>query len=240
MASWDQRCCLAVKCVLVDYFRRISAGVGGPVALRGMGAQVRVCSRRVWFTLSVAGEVNGGASRSTSASGDATDPSVARLRDCVARRRIELGLSQRGLADRAGVSLGTATRQWPRGTFQAIRDGEDPPKVPPRQQPSAPPAAGLATASAMRSATQYGQALSIASSVVAITAVCLDVLTGAITDTTARAAALAELDATMRQMESLIAASLPDAQSFDEAIAALREVHHSRESIQKAAESLAG
>lgn len=42
----------------------------------------------------------------------------------------------------------------------------------------------------------------------------------------------------MREMESLIAASLPDADSFDDAIAVMREVHESRESIQKAAESL--
>ena len=42
----------------------------------------------------------------------------------------------------------------------------------------------------------------------------------------------------MREMESLIAASLPDAESFDDAMEVLREVHQSRESIQKAAESL--
>jgi hypothetical protein len=42
----------------------------------------------------------------------------------------------------------------------------------------------------------------------------------------------------MREMESLIAASLPDAESFDDAMAVLREVHQGRESIQKAAASL--
>jgi hypothetical protein len=55
----------------------------------------------------------------------------------------------------------------------------------------------------------------------------------------ARVAALNALDANMRQMESLIAASLPDvAESFDDAIAVMREVHESRESIQKAAQAL--
>ena len=91
----------------------------------------------------------------------------------------------------------------------------------------------------MRSATQYGQALSIASAVVAISAVCLEVLTSELNEPAARVQALNELDANMRQMESLIAASLPDAESFDDAIAVMREVHESRESIQKAAESLA-
>jgi hypothetical protein len=167
-------------------------------------------------------------------------------------------LSQRVLAELAGVSLGTATRlergggpirvstvpklgdalEWPRGTFQAIHDGQDPPKIPPRGRArTAPPAPG--PTSARRNATQYGQALSIASAVVAISAVCLEVLTSERNDPSARIAALNELDANMRQMESLIAASLPDAESFDDAIAVMREVHESREPIQKAAESLA-
>lgn len=90
----------------------------------------------------------------------------------------------------------------------------------------------------MHGATQYGQALSIASAVVSITAVCLEVLTTELTDPSARVAALNALDANMRQMESLIAASLPDAESFDDAIAVMREVHESRESIQKAAEAM--
>lgn len=217
----------------------------------------------MWFTFSVDGDTDEEAGETTPASGDALDPSLARLRDAVVRRRSELGLSQRSLADLAGVSLGTATRlergagpprvstvpkledalQWPRGTFQAIRDGEDPPKVPPRD-----PGGGvdrtealqqrLASAGGMRSATQYGQALSIASAVVAITAVCLEVLTSELNDPGARAAALDALDANMRKMETLIAASLPDAESFDDAIAVMREVHESRASIQKAAESL--
>ena len=53
-----------------------------------------------------------------------------------------------------------------------------------------------------------------------------------------RVQALNDLDAHMRHMESLIAASLPDAESFDDAMAVLREVHQSRESIQKAAEAM--
>lgn len=209
------------------------------------------------------GDIDDAAGEATPASDDAADPSLVRLRECVARRRAELGLSQRKLAELAGVSLGTATRlergagpprvstvpkledalEWPRGTFQAIRDGENPPRVPPRgpdhrthQAVSGAPSA--ASAAAMRSATQYGQALSIASAVVAISAVCLEVLTSESSEPAARVAALNELDANMRQMESLIAASLPDAESFDDAIAVMREVHESRESIQKAAEAL--
>lgn len=217
----------------------------------------------MWFTLSVDGDIDDEAGQTTPASGDALDSSLARLRDCVVRRRAELGLSQRALAELAGVSLGTATRlergagpprvstvpkledalQWPRGTFQAIRDGEDPPKIPPRDRDTGPDRTEafqqrLASASGMRSATQYGQALSIASAVVAITSVCLQVLTSELRDPGTRAAALNALDANMRQLETLIAASLPDAESFDDAIAVMREVHESRESIQKAAETL--
>jgi transcriptional regulator with XRE-family HTH domain len=199
----------------------------------------------------------------TPASGDALDPTLTRLRDAIARRRAELGLSQRALAKRAGVSVGAATAlergvrhprvstvpkledalEWPRGTFQAIRDGEDPPKVPPRDPDTGVDRTEtlqqrLASAGGIRNATQYGQALSIASAVVAITAVCLEVLTSELNDPGARAAALSALDANMRRMETLIAASLPDAESFDDAISVMREVHKSRESIQKAAEAL--
>ena len=208
----------------------------------------------MWFTLGVDGNTDDEVGETTPASDDAADPSLVRLRDCVARRRAELGLSQRALAELAGVSLGTATRlergggpirvstvpkledalEWPRGTFQAIRDGQDPPKIPPRGRERAAPG----PSSAMRNATQYGQALSIASAVVAISAVCLEVLTSDLADASARVAALNALDSNMREMESLIAASLPDADSFDDAIAVMREVHESRESIQKAAESL--
>ncbi len=216
----------------------------------------------MWFTLCVDGDTDEEAGETTPASGDVLDPSLARLRDAVVRRRAELGLSQRSLADLAGVSLGTATRlergagpprvstvpkledalQWPRGTFQAIRDGDAPPKLPPRDPSGTNRTEALqqrlASAGGMRSATQYGQALSIASAVVAITAVCLEVLTSELNDPGARAAALDALDANMRKMETLIAASLPDAESFDDAIAVMREVHESRTSIQKAAESL--
>jgi transcriptional regulator with XRE-family HTH domain len=206
-------------------------------------------------------DVDDGAREDAPASGDDADPTLARLRDFVARRRAELGLSQRKLAELAGVSLGTATRlergagpprvstvpkledalQWPRGTFQAIRDGEDPPKVPPRPDTGLgrPAASGTRlSATTLRNANQYAQALSIASAVVAITAVCLEVLTSESREPAGRAQALSALDAHMREMESLIAASLPDAESFDDAMEVLREVHQSRESIQKAAESL--
>lgn len=209
------------------------------------------------------GDIGNEAGESAPAGSDAIEPSLARLRDCVARRRAELGLSQRRLAEIAGVSLGTATRlergagpprvstvpkledalQWPRGTFQAIRDGNDPPKVPPRNHDPGTDRTDvlqqrLSSTTGMRSATQYGQALSIASAVVAISAVCLEVLTRELDDPAARVAALNALDANMREMETLIASSLPDAESFDDAMAVMREVHESRESIQKAAEAM--
>jgi DNA-binding XRE family transcriptional regulator len=206
-------------------------------------------------------DVAGGAREDAPASGDDADPVRARLKVFVARRRAELGFSQRKLAELAGVSLGTATRmergagpprvstvpkledalQWPRGTFQAIRDGEDPPKIPPRPDTGLdrPATSGIRTpATALRNANQYAQALSIVSAVVAISAVCLEVLTSEFREPAGRAQALSDLDAHMREMESLIAASLPDAESFDDAMAVLREVHQSRESLQKAAATL--
>ena len=211
----------------------------------------------------VEGDVDDGGGETTPASGDRADPALARLTECVVRRRSELGLSQRKLADLAGMALGTVNRlergagtprvstvpkledalEWPRGTFQAIREGGDPPNIPPRPRGSTPDRTPLAapspaSASAMRSANQYAQALSIASSVVAISAVCLEVLSSDFGEPAGRVQALNDLDAHMRHMESLIAASLPDAESFDDAMAVLREVHQSRESIQKAAEAL--
>jgi DNA-binding XRE family transcriptional regulator len=209
----------------------------------------------------VDGDVDDGAREDAPASDDAPDPTLARLREAVTRRRTELGLSQRKLAELAGVSLGTATRlergegeprvstvpkledalQWPRGTFQAIRGGEDPPKVPPRPGTGLdrPAASGSRVSpTALRNANQYAQALSIVSAVVAISAVCLEVLTSEFREPAGRAQALSDLDAHMREMESLIAASLPDAESFDDAMQVLREVHQSRESIQKAAAAL--
>jgi DNA-binding XRE family transcriptional regulator len=209
----------------------------------------------------VDGDVDDGAGEEAPASGVAAEPTLARLRDAVTRRRTELGLSQRKLAELAGVSLGTATRlergegeprvstvpkledalQWPRGTFQAIRDGEDPPKVPPRPGTGLdrPAASGSRmSATTLRNANQYAQALSIVSAVVAISAVCLEVLTSEFHEPARRAQALSDLDAHMREMESLIAASMLDSESFDDAMEVLREVHQSRESIQKAAAAL--
>jgi hypothetical protein len=66
----------------------------------------------------------------------------------------------------------------------------------------------------------------------------LEVLAGELDEPAARIEALNTLDAHMRQMESLIAASLPDAEPFDDAMAVLREVHQSREAIRKVAEAL--
>lgn len=194
--------------------------------------------------------------------GDEPDPTLVRLRDYVARRRAELGMSQRKFAELAGVSLGTATRleraarpprvstvpkledalQWPRGTFQAIRDGQEPPKIAPRRTGpilGQTVTSNIVSSTALRGASQHAQALSIASAVVGIVAVCLEVLTSEFDDPAERVKALHDLDARMRDIESLITTSLPDAESWEDAMAVAREVHQSRESIQKAAEALA-
>jgi hypothetical protein len=60
--------------------------------------------------------------------------------------------------------------------------------------------------------------------------VCLEVLGDQ--NSAAQERALEQLDAQLRRLESLIAASLPDAVSFDDAVAVLREVRQGREAIQ--------
>ncbi|MCH9731739.1 MAG: helix-turn-helix domain-containing protein [Actinomycetia bacterium] len=215
----------------------------------------------MWFTCDVEGNVDAADGETPPASSDSDDPTLTRLSELVARRRNELGLSQRSLAGLAGISLGTVNRfergagtprvstvpkfedalEWPRGTFQTIREGGDPPNIPPQTRRSTsdrPEVPVVAPATAMHSANQYAQALSIGSAVVAISATCLEVLTSELPDPVMRVEALNDLDARMRQLESLVAASLPDAESFDDAMAFLREVHQSRQSIQKAAEAL--
>lgn len=93
----------------------------------------------------------------------------------------------------------------------------------------------------LRGASQHAQALSIASAVVGIAAVCLEVLTGEHDDPAARIKALNDLETHMRGIETLITASIPDVPdtaAFDDVMAVVREVHQSRVSIQKAAEAL--
>lgn len=188
---------------------------------------------------------------------DARPEEVARVSRFLKRRRGELGLSQRGLAEAAKVSLGMITRierevglprtsntpkledalQWPRGTFQMIREGHEPPQIAPRpasattEAPSPPPAVGGG------GAAQHAQALSITSAVIGIAEICLQVLRGESAEGAA-SQALTQLDTQLRHLESLIAASLPDAESFDDAMAVLRDVHHGRQAIKKAAEDL--
>lgn len=178
---------------------------------------------------------------------EGTADEIARVSQFIERRRNELGLSQRALAAAAGVSLGTIARiarhvglprvsttpkieealQWPLGTIQRIREGIDPPNdLPSRQEivdNPVPP-------TAINTASQHAQALSIASAVVGVAAVCLEVLGDQ--NSAAQERALEQLDAQLRRLESLIAASLPDAVSFDDAVAVLREVRQGREAIQ--------
>ena len=51
----------------------------------------------------------------------------------------------------------------------------------------------------------------------------------------AAAQALRELDAQLLEFETLIAASLPHAESFDDTMSALAEVHRHREALRQAA-----
>lgn len=189
---------------------------------------------------------------------DAGPEEVARVSRFLKRRRGELGLSQRGLAEAAKVSLGMITRierevglprtsntpkledalQWPRGTFQAIRDGHEPPQIAPGQPAPDVKASSVPTGFGGGSgAAQHAQALSITSAVIAIAEICLQVLRGECPEGAA-SQALMQLDTQLRHLESLIAASLPDAESFDDAMAVLSDVHHGRQAIKKAAEDL--
>src|SRR5271166_4017534 len=98
--------------------------------------------------------------RVTTAASNGVSPLV-RVGQAVAERRLDLGLSQRQLADKAGVGLNTAALlerghtfpraanarkiedalQWPRGTLAALRRGGPPPQTgsAPALSPTVPP-----------------------------------------------------------------------------------------------------
>ncbi len=180
---------------------------------------------------------------------------LIRVGQAVAERRIDLGLSQRELAERAGVGLNTAALlerghtfpragnarkieealQWPRGTLAELRRGAAPPTP---TGPAPPPvSAGPAVPTPMP-APDSAQALAIAKGVVGVAATCMRILTDRGADPAA-VQALRDLDAQLLGLETLIAASLPYAESFDDTMSALAELHYHRDAIRHAAAAAA-
>jgi transcriptional regulator with XRE-family HTH domain len=175
------------------------------------------------------------------------DAAIARVGRAVIGRRLELGLaSQRELAEKAGVALNTAAQlerghtfprranahkleqalQWPAGTLTALRRGETPPTVPTHTPPPASPSPS----------TTSVHAVAIAGAVVNIAARCTEILLRHAADDPDTAALLRQLDAQLLALETMIAASLPHAESFDDTVSALAEVHRHREALKVAAQ----
>lgn len=169
---------------------------------------------------------------------------LARVGRMVAERRLEVGFnSQRELAERAGVVVSTVgllergrtfpnratarkleqALQWPIGTLVEIRRGGQPPQ----------------TAEQFHSAIEHpggsAQALAIANGVVGVAATCMDILVRYGGSDPQTSKALHQLDAQLLQLETLIAASLPQAESFDDTMSALAELHRQRDAIKQAA-----
>ncbi|WP_053094015.1 helix-turn-helix transcriptional regulator [Mycobacterium heckeshornense] len=177
------------------------------------------------------------------------DAAIARVGRAVADRRIELGIaSQRELAETAGVALNTAAQlerghtfprrssahklekalRWPPGTLAAIRRGEPvPTEHPAATAQPVPPSPSPATSGV--------HAVGIAMAVVNIAAKSMDILLRHGADDPETGAVLLDLDAQLLALETLIAASLPHAaDSFDETVSALAEVHRHREALKSA------
>jgi transcriptional regulator with XRE-family HTH domain len=179
---------------------------------------------------------------------EGVDAAIARVGRAVTDRRLELGLAtQRELAEKAGVALNTAAQlerghtfprranahkleqalQWPAGTLTALRRGETPPTVPKHTPP--PPASPSPS-------TTRVHAVAIAGAVVNIAARCTEILLRHAADDPETATLLRELDAQLLALETMIAASLPHAESFDDTVSALAEVHRHREALKVAAQ----
>ncbi|MGH3556017.1 MAG: helix-turn-helix domain-containing protein [Mycobacterium sp.] len=174
------------------------------------------------------------------------DAALAHVGRVVAERRLELGFnSQRELAEKAGVALSTAAHlerghtfprrgnarkleqalQWPTGTLVEIRRGGEPPLTAEQAPVSA----------AIEPPGGSAQALAIASGVVGIAATCMDILVRHGGSDPEAGKALRKLDAQLLQLETLIAASLPHAESFDDTMSALADLHRQRDAIRQAA-----
>jgi len=174
------------------------------------------------------------------------DAALARVGQVVAERRLEVGFnSQRELAEKAGVALSTAAQlerghtfprranarkleqalRWPPGTLTEIRRGGQPPT----------PTGHAPLSATTKGAGGSAQALAIANGVVGVAATCMDILVRHGESDPETGKALRELDAQLLQLETLIAASLPHAESFDDTMSALTELHRQRDAIRQAA-----
>jgi DNA-binding XRE family transcriptional regulator len=184
------------------------------------------------------------------------DPANARVGHAVADRRLEMGFAtQRELAEAAGVALNTAAQlergrtfprrsnahkleqalKWPTGTLTALRRGEP---VPGGQPPSTAPAPAVTAApTAPSPAVSSVHAVAIASGVVNVAARAIQILLRHAADDPETGALLRDLDTQLLGLETMIAASLPHAaDSFDDTMLALAEVHRHREALKAAAQ----
>jgi transcriptional regulator with XRE-family HTH domain len=178
----------------------------------------------------------------------------ARVGQAVADRRMDLGLTQKELAEKAGLAMNTAALlergrtfpraanarkledalEWPRGTIGRIRTGAPAPTSSPARAEAArtdSPAPAAAPGSS-------AQALAIANGVVRIAATCMKILVRSQGSDPEAGAGLRELDAQLLGLETLIAASLLEAESFDDTMSTLVELHRHRDAIRQAADQL--
>jgi DNA-binding XRE family transcriptional regulator len=181
-----------------------------------------------------------------------SESAEARVGQAVADRRMDLGLTQKELAEKAGLAMNTAALlergrtfpraanarkledalEWPRGTIGRIRTGAPAPtSTPVRTQ-----AGGTDSPAAAPSSS--AQALAIANGVVGIAATCMKILVRSEGSDPEAGAGLRELDAQLLGLETLIAASLPQAESFDDTMSTLAELHRHRDAIRQAADRL--
>jgi DNA-binding XRE family transcriptional regulator len=182
------------------------------------------------------------------------DPATARVGHAVADRRLEVGFTtQRELAEAAGVALNTAAMlerghtfprrsnahklekalNWPTGTLAAIRRGEPVPGGQPPSPTQAPAVAPPPTAPSAAVSTVH--AVAIAGGVVNVAARAIQILLRHGADDPETGALLRDLDTQLLSLETMIAASLPHAaDSFDDTMSALAEVHRHRETLKAA------
>ena len=182
------------------------------------------------------------------------DPANARVGRAVADRRLNVGFStQRELAEAAGVALTTAAQlerghtfprrsnahklelalKWPSGTLAAIRRGEP---VPGEQPPPVAQAPAVTAAPAASAGVSSVHAVAIARGVVNVAARAIQILLRHADDDPETGPLLRDLDTQLLSLETMIAASLPHAaDSFDDTMSALAEVHRHREALKAAA-----
>lgn len=186
------------------------------------------------------------------------EDALRRVGQAVFERRIDLGfVSQRALADSAGVSLTTAALlergkkfpklskraqledalQWQRGTLETMlreetqRGQQMPQAIAAKVQPAAPVAVARA---APLSSTPLTQNLVITRGLTDVAAACVKVLLNHPEDPGCRAA-MRELDAQLFNLETLIAGSLPHAGDlFNEVMSAITALHEQRTAIREA------